>query len=163
MSIYLKIQDAVNGRKGQVYFTIDGRRYEVPGIQKIEAHDTIKERSMNTVGTVKTQTALAGVEGSGTMTVNYYAVSTFGKMMESYRKNGQYTSFDILIVNEDKSTSLGRRSSLFSQCVLSGDVPLALLDATADDSLTIDIHFKYLEYENLEDFTSPANVGSEAI
>lgn len=161
MSIFLKIQDTVNGRRGRVYFTIGGRRYEVPGIQKIEAHDTVKERSMSTIGTVKTQTALAGVEGSGSMTINYYAVSTFGEMMASYRKEGRFTPFDILIVNEDKSTSLGRRSSLFSQCVLTGDVPLALLDATNDDSLTVDIRFKYLEYENLEDFAMPSHVGSE--
>ena len=52
----------VDGKLGSVYFTIDGRRYEVPGIQKIEAHDSVKERSMRTVGTVKTQTAVAGVE-----------------------------------------------------------------------------------------------------
>ncbi|MEG1477984.1 MAG: phage tail tube protein, partial [Clostridiales bacterium] len=85
MSVFLKIQDAVDGKLGSVYFTIEGRRYEIPGIQKIEAHDSVKERSMKTVGTVKTQTAVAGVEGSGSMTIHYYAVATFGRMIDHYR------------------------------------------------------------------------------
>ena len=50
MSIFLKIQDTVDGKLGSVYLTIDGRRYEVPGIQKIEAHDVVKERTLKHCG-----------------------------------------------------------------------------------------------------------------
>jgi hypothetical protein len=161
MSLYLKIQDTVNGKCGSVYFTIDGRRFEVPGIQKIEAHESIKERTMTTVGTVKTQSALSGVEGSGSMTINYWAVSIFGKMIDKYRKTGVYDTFDILVINEDPANSIGRRSVSFSGCVLSGDIPLAVLDATSDDSLTVDISFKYDDYAAIDDFSEPVNVGRE--
>jgi hypothetical protein len=161
MSIFLKIQDTINGKKGSVYFTIDGRRFEVPGIQKIEAHDTIKERTLNTIGTVKTQSAISGVEGSGSMTINYYAVSTFGKMIEKFRSTGVYETFNILVINEDPSTSLGRRSCSFTGCTLSGDIPLALLDATTDDGLTIDVSFKYEDYATMGDFSEPVNIGQE--
>ena len=161
MSIYLKIADAVNGKLGSVYFTVDGRRFEVPGIQKIEAHDTMKERSMTTVGTVKTQTAPAGVEGEGSMTIHYYAVSTFGAMIENYRRTGRFTPFDILIINEDRGTNLGRRTTSFSDCVLTGQVPLAVLDAETERALTIELHFKYGEYRVIEDFNAPTAIGRE--
>ena len=36
MSIFFEIQDTVDGKLGSVYLTIDGRRYEVPGIQKLK-------------------------------------------------------------------------------------------------------------------------------
>ena len=44
MSIFLKIQDTVDGKLGSVYLTIDGRRYEVPGIQKIDGHFLLQLR-----------------------------------------------------------------------------------------------------------------------
>ncbi|HIZ76054.1 MAG TPA: phage tail tube protein [Firmicutes bacterium] len=161
MSIFLKIQDTVDGKLGSVYLTIDGRRYEVPGIQKIEAHDVVKERTLKTVGTVRTQTAVAGVEGSGTMTIQYYAISIFGKIIEKYRREGNFTPFDLLIVNYDKGTGLGRRSASFSNCTLCGDVPLAALDSTIDDALTIDLKFKYDDFYILEDFAEPTAIGRE--
>lgn len=161
MSVFLKIQDAVDGKLGSVYFTIDGRRYEVPGIQKIEAHDSVKERTMKTVGTVKTQTAVAGVEGSASITMHYYAVTTFGKMIEEYRRTGRFKSFDMLIINEDKETGLGRRSASFTNCTLSGDVPLAALDSTIDDALTITLNFKYDDFQIIEDFSENPAVGRE--
>lgn len=161
MSLFLKIQDTVNGRKGSVYFTIGERKIEVAGIQKIEAHDSIKERTFNTVGTVKTQSAPSGVEGSGSMTINYWAVEIFSKMIEEYRKTGKYEVFDILVINDDPATSIGRRSVSFTSCTISGDIPLAALDATSDDALTIDVGFKYQDVEVLEDFIEPTNVGRE--
>ncbi|MGI6361015.1 MAG: phage tail tube protein [Bacillota bacterium] len=161
MSLYLKIQDAVDGKCGSVYLTISGRRFEVPGVQKIEAHDTIKERTMSTVGTVKTQTAMAGVDGAGTMSINYYAVAIFGEIMEKYRRTGQYEPFDLLIINEDPATSLGRRSVAFTGCVLTGNLPLASLDATTADSLTMEVSFKYEDYTVMEDFGLPQYTGRE--
>ena len=161
MSIFLKIQGTVDGKLGSVYFTIDGRRYEVPGIQKIEAHDSVKERSMRTVGTVKTQTAVAGVEGSGSLTIQYYAVATFGKIIDSYRRTGELKPFDMLIVNYDKGTGLGRRSASFTNCTLYGDVPLAILDSTIDEALTIDVKFKFDEFNIIEDFGEPTAIGRE--
>ncbi|MDO4541309.1 MAG: phage tail tube protein [Bacillota bacterium] len=161
MSIFLKIQDTVDGKLGSVYFTIDGRRYEAPGIQKIEAHDTIKERTMRTVGTVKTQTAVAGVEGSGTMTIHYYAVASFGRIIDEYRRTGVFKPFDMLIINHDKGTALGRRSVSFTNCTLCGDVPLAALDSTIDQALTIELKFKYDEFSIIEDFSEPTAIGRE--
>ena len=116
---------------------------------------------MNTVGTVRTQTAVAGVEGVGTMTIHYYAVAMFGKIIENYRRTGTMVPFDLLIVNYDKGTGLGRRSSSFSNCTLCGDVPLAVLDSTIDDALTIDLKFKYDDYRVLENFTEPKAIGRE--
>ena len=161
MSLYLKIQDSVNGKCGSVYMTLAGRRFEVPGIQSIEAHDSIKERTMNTVGTVKTQSTLSGVEGAGSINMHYFGVRYFADIVSKYRKTGKYEPFDLLVINDDPATSLGRRSVSFLGCTLSGDIPFAALDATNDDSLLIDVSFKYVDVEIQEEFSEPTNVGRE--
>ncbi len=162
MSIFLKIQDTVDGKLGSVYLTFEGRRYEVPGVQKIEAHDSVKERTMRTIGTVKTQTAVAGVEGSGSLTIQYYAIAIFGKIIDTYRRTGVLEPFDLMIINYDKGTGIGRRSVSFSNCTLCGDVPLAALDSTIDAALTIDLQFKYDEFGIIEDFSEPTAIGRES-
>ena len=161
MGTYLKIADAVNGKQGEIYFTIDGQRIHVPGVQKIEAHDTIKERTLNTIGTVKTQTGVAGVEGSGTMTVQYYAIKILGEMVDHYRRTGKYKPFEILIINEDPNTSIGRRSIAYLDVVLTGDVPSSVLDASSEDGLTIDISFKYGDKVVNDNFGAPTAIGRD--
>ncbi|MEE0775880.1 MAG: phage tail tube protein [Bacillota bacterium] len=161
MSIYLKIADGVDGKQGEAWITVDGVTKELVGLQKIEALDTVNERTMKTVGTVKTQTAMGSVDGSGTMTLHYCALPTFARMIEKYRKTGKITRFDLIIINDDPGTSLGRRSASFTDCVLSGDVPLAVLDATTDEHLTVDLNFKYSDYTQESDFNEPKNIGRE--
>ncbi len=161
MSVYLKIEDSVNGKQGEAYITLNGIMRELVGLVKIEAHDTIKERTMNNVGTVKTQSAPSGVEGSGTLTINYWAIKIFAEMVKTYRQTGKMPRFDLTIINDDPGTSIGRRSAGFNGCILTGDVPLASLEASSDDPLTIDISFKYNEYVPGDDFSDPANIGRE--
>lgn len=161
MALFMKIDDGVDGKQGSVYITVDNKVKELPGVQKIEAKDSIAERTMKTVGTVKTQSAAAGVEGSGSLTIHYWAIMIFSEMVATYRKTGVMPTFDLLIINNDPATSLGRRSTAFTDCCLSGDVPQALLDATTDDHLTIDIEFKYSDCSIQDEFSEPAAVGRE--
>jgi len=157
--IYLKIEDSVNGKQGNAYITIDGQMQDLPGLQKIEGHYTLKERTLNTVGTIKTQSAPAGLEGSGTMTIAYWAIKIFADIVRKYDQTGIMTRFDLLVENDDPGTSLGRRAASFNDCILTGDVPLAALDGTSDDGMTIDINYKFNEYIPGDEFSDPANVG----
>lgn len=161
MSLYLKINDGVDGKQGEAWITTNGITRELVGLQKLEAHDTVNERSMKTVGTVKTQTATAGVDGAGTMSVHYCAIKTFAKMTETYRKTGVMPRFDLVIINNDPATSLGRRSVSFTDCILTGDVPIAALDATTDDHLIIELNFKYSDCSIESEFSDPKNIGRE--
>ncbi|MEG1822940.1 MAG: phage tail tube protein [Clostridiales bacterium] len=158
---YLKIDEVVNGKMGEVYITIGGKMTELVGIQKIEAHDTINERTLKTVGTIKIQTAPAGVDGSGTMTLQYGHIKIFSGMVATYRKTGKMPRFDLTIINNDPAPSLGRRSASFIDCCLSGDVGFAALDADSDDGLTIEINFKYSDSEIMDDFNDFAEIGRE--
>ncbi|MEG1478313.1 MAG: phage tail tube protein, partial [Clostridiales bacterium] len=80
---------------------------------------------------------------------------------DHYRKTGEFKPFDMLIINYDKGTGLGRRSASFTNCTLYGDVPLATLDSSIDDALTIDVKFKYDEFQIIEDFSAPTAIGRE--
>lgn len=57
MSVYLKTQTALTGNKGKPGLLLTALPKNWWDCKKIEAHDTVNERSMKTVGTVKTQTA----------------------------------------------------------------------------------------------------------
>ena len=160
-TIFLKADELVNGKKGAVYFTIDNRRSEMAGIQSIEAHRTVNTSTFATVGTTRNQTRALGVDGTGSMTVNYWMVKIFSAMVDQYEKTGLMPKWDIMIVNEEVGATIGTQTVQLFGCHLTGDVPLAALDASNDEGLTIDVSFAFDRSENLQNFNDPQRVGRE--
>lgn len=160
-TIFLKVDETVNGKKGSVYFTIGGRREEVPGVQKIEATRRVSSQTFATIGTTRKQSQLTGLEGSGSMTLNYWLVKRINAMLDEYERTGNFPEWSIMVVNEDVGKTLGTQTVQLFNCKLSGDVPLAKLDATTDDALTIDVSFTFDSSEGLDQFNDPQGVGRE--
>ena len=158
---FIKIDDVVDGKSGEAWMTQNGVVKELVGLQKVEFHDTINERKLKTVGTVRTQTAPSGVDGAGTMTVQYGHIKTFASMVMEYRRSGKMPIFDLLIINNDPGTSMGRRSVSFEDCRLTGDVPMAALDADSDDGLTCELNFSYSNADIQEEFADISAIGRE--
>ena len=159
--IFLKADEQVHGAKGSVFFTIAKRRIEIAGIQSITATQRLATTTFATVGTVTKQNRITGVEGTGTMTVNYWLVKHFTAMIDEYKRTNVPPEWDIMIINEQVGATLGTQTVQLFGCQLSGDVPLAKLDATTDDGLTIDINFTFDSSENLDTFNDPQRVGRE--
>ncbi|MCL2547905.1 MAG: phage tail tube protein [Symbiobacteriaceae bacterium] len=160
-TIFLKADELVNGRKGSVYFTRKGRRKEIAGVQSITANRNLSTTTFVTVGTIRKQNRITGVEGNGTMSLNYWLVKEINEMVDEYETTGVFPEWDIMVVNEQAGATLGNQTVQLFGCQLSGTVPLAMLNAASDDGMTFDINFSFDNSENLESFNDPQRVGRE--
>ena len=161
-TIYQKADELVNGKKGSVFFTINGRRKEIPGIAKIEANVRLSTAPFVTVGTTKKQTRITGREGVGSITFEYWMIKIFyGELYGEYKRTGIFPEWDVMIINEHGGATLGSRTVQLFGCQLTGEIPVALLDSTTDDGLRRDVSFTFEDDEGLEEFGDPQRVGRE--
>ena len=80
-------------------------------------------------------------------------------MVLNYIENGVQDMFDITITNEDPTSSVGAQVMGYYGCVLTGDIPLSILD-DEEAMLNYDFNFSYTSVKPLERFSDPANLGS---
>lgn len=158
---YLMAQDTLNGAEGKITITRNGRILEVCGMRNIKALAGIQTADMRTIGTRKIQAKANGVKqtGSGNVYFGSNSSNLFTDMVLNYINNGIQDEFDITITNEDPTSSVGAQVMGYYGCVLTGDIPLSLLDDEAA-MLNYDFNFSYTRVNRLEAFSDPANLGS---
>ena len=154
---YLLERDALNGKSGKAFATIEGRNEELFGLKKFQSDAEFQEADFKVVGTTLVQTKTTGVKMTGTMTI-YYGTPVFLEMLRTYLKTGRLPYFNIQVTNDDPSTTVGTQTVVFYNCKLS-KVPIALLDADAD-FLEEEVGFSYTNIEILHAFTTPAALGA---
>ena len=154
---YLLERDALNGKSGKAFATIEGRNEELFGLKKFQSDAEFQEADFKVVGTTLVQTKTTGVKMTGTMTI-YYGTPIFLEMLRTYLKTGRLPYFNIQMTNDDPSTTVGTQTVVFYNCKLS-KVPIALLDADAD-FLEEEVGFSYTNIEILNAFTTPTALGA---
>lgn len=158
---YLMAQDTLNGAEGKITITRNGRILEVCGMRNIKALAGIQTADMRTIGTRKIQAKANGVKqtGSGNVYFGSNSSNLFTDMVLNYINNGIQDEFDITITNEDPTSSVGAQVMGYYGCVLTGDIPLSILD-DEEAMLNYDFNFSYTSVNRLERFSDPANLGS---
>lgn len=158
---YLMAQDTLNGAEGKITITRNGRILEVCGMRNIKALAGIQTADMRTIGTRKIQAKANGVKqtGSGNVYFGSNSSNLFTDMVLNYINNGIQDEFDITITNEDPTSSVGAQVMGYYGCVLTGDIPLSILD-DEEAMLNYDFNFSYTSVKRLERFNDPTNVGS---
>lgn len=106
---FMQAEDAIAGKEGKVYATINGEVHEMLYVKNIEATIEKKKTEIPVLGYSGTQHKAGGWSGTGTMTV-YYITSMFRKMMMEYVRTGRDTYFDIVVENEDPNSGAGRQT-----------------------------------------------------
>ena len=106
---YMKASDAISGKEGSLYATIDGKVIQVAECQSINAKITKNKTEFKALGYRGTQHKATGWSGSGTLTI-HYASSRWAKMMIDYAKKGIDTYFKLQIINEDPTSSIGKQT-----------------------------------------------------
>ena len=149
---FFHANDAISGKEGRAYAVINGRVEERFYCKDLEATAELKESDFNALGTRGTQTKITGWTGAGNMTI-YYATSLFRMIVLEYIKTGKMTYFDIQVVNEDPSSSLGKQTTILKNVTLS-KVTMAKLDVEAD-FLDETVDFKYSDVDVLDQFGQP--------
>lgn len=160
--MYLKSQEFTNGKDGEMQLIVNGSKViPILGASKFKASTTPKVTSRGQIGTRNKQSKITGFDNKLSLTADYYLIKEIRAMLNSFKKTGKWDKIDLMAVNHDKGTSMGRMSTLFKDLVLTDEVPLQELDESIEDGLTIDINFVFSEWESLDEFGNPQEIGRE--
>lgn len=149
---FLKAGDTISGQEGRAYATINGQVEEMFYIKSLEATIEKQKTEVRTLGKRGVQHKATGWTGSGTMTI-YYVTTLFRRLMLDYIKNGRDVYFDVTIVNEDPTSSIGRQTVVLKNVNLDS-VMAARLD-TETEVLDEDIDFTFDDMDILDSFGKP--------
>ena len=150
---FMKLSDAINAAEGRAYTIIGGTREEMFYLRNIEAKAEKDKAEGKTLGRRGTQHKANGWKGSGSANL-YYVTTQFRKMMLKYIKKGVDTYFDVQIVNEDPSSSIGAQTIVLRDVNLDS-VIMAKLDVDAE-FLDEDVDFTFEDVDILDSFGKPA-------
>lgn len=149
---FFKADDTISGQEARAYTTINGQVEEMFYAKNLEATAEKNKSEIKTLGKRGTQHKATGWSGSGSMTI-YYATSMFRKMMLEYIKNGKDIYFDIQVINEDPTSSIGKQTTVLKNVNLDS-VVMAQFDVDSD-ALEEDIDFTYDDVDILDEFGKP--------
>ncbi|MCT4686084.1 phage tail tube protein [Vallitalea sp.] len=149
---FFKADDTISGQEARAYTTINGQVEEMFYAKNLEATAEKNKAEIKTLGKRGTQHKATGWSGSGSMTI-YYATSLFRKMMLDYIKNGKDIYFDIQVVNEDPTSSIGKQTTVLKNVNLDS-VIMAQFDVDSD-ALEEDIDFTFDDVDILDEFNKP--------
>lgn len=146
---FMKAEDAISGKMGKAFATINGEVHEMLYLKNIEATAEKNKIEVPVLGKTGNQHKSGGWNGTGSATI-YYATSMFRKMMLEYIKTGKDTYFDILIENDDPTSNLGKQSTILKGVNLDS-VIMAKIDIESE-TLDEDISFTYNDVDMPEIF-----------
>ncbi len=127
---YMKAKDAISGKEGTLYATIDKNVIQVAECKSINAKITKNKTEFKALGYRGTQHKATGWSGTGTLVVHYVS-SRWSKMMINYAKNGIDTYFKLQVINEDPTSSIGKQTITLID-VNFDEAEIAKLDVDAD-------------------------------
>ena len=145
----LKSFDPISGKEGVAYAKINGNNEELFFAKTIEASVEKAKSEIKAIGRRMTGHKTTGMSGSGKMTL-YYLTPLFRQMLKQYKDTGVDIYFDLVVENNDPSSSAGKQTTLLMDCNLDS-VVLTKLDS--DDPLEEDADFTFEDYDILQEFT----------
>lgn len=154
---FLLERDALNGKSGKAFVTVNGRNQEIFSLKKFQSDAEFQESDFKVVGTTLVQKKTTGVTLTGSMTI-YYGTPLFIEMLQTYLKTGRLPYFTIQVTNDDPSASVGTQTVALYNCKLS-KVPVSMLDADAE-WLEEEVSFSYTNVEVLNAFHNPDTLGN---
>lgn len=149
---FFKADDTISGQEGRAYATIGNNMEEMFYVKTLEATVEKTKTEVKTLGKRGVQHKAAGWTGTGSMTI-YYATTLFRQLMIDYMKTGKDVYFDIQIVNEDPTSSIGKQTVVLRNVNLDS-VIFAKVD-TESDVLDEEISFTFDDVDILDSFVKP--------
>lgn len=128
--MYMKARDAISGKEGSLYATIDGKVFEVAECKSINAKITKNKTEFRALGYRGTQHKATGWSGSGTLVI-HYASSRWTKMMMDYIRTGKDLYFKLQITNDDPTSQIGKQRITLVDVNLD-EAEIAKLDVDSD-------------------------------
>lgn len=146
---YLKANDAISGKEGMAYITLNDRKREVAEIKSLEATIEKNKSEFKALGYRGTQHKAQGWSGSGSVTL-YFISSEWVEMMLQYVETGKDVYFDMIVENNDPSSNAGVQRIQLMDCNINS-IQIAKLDVDADN-LEQDFDFTFSDVKLLDSF-----------
>ena len=135
--------------QGTCFAVIDNKRTELMQVKNITATVEKKKTEIPILGVTGKQHKAGGWKGTGKMTV-YYVSSIFRSMMLDYIKKGIDTYFEIMVTNEDPTSSTGSQTVLLKGVNLDSII-FTKLDVEKE-ALEEDMEFTFNDVDLLDKF-----------
>lgn len=150
----MKTNDAPVAKYAEVFVTIGGRRYSMLMCKDFEAKAKVSTQDVPRMGCVVIGKKPTSVELSFTMTI-YKCTEIFDDVVDEFMSTGVMPLFTIQTSNEDLSTSVGRSTKIYNDCVLDGDVLLSMA-GSEDDFIEQEISGFAGSYTRPEKYKNPS-------
>lgn len=109
----------------------------------------------NMLGHKMMQHKVAGVEGTGSMTM-YFMNSEMLNLAIEYIGSGKFGNITLVVTNEDASSTIGKQEVILSN-VLIKTIPVSSLDDQSDDPITVETEFTFDGISAPTKFNAPQN------
>lgn len=146
---FLLARDAISGKEGMIWATIDGKVKELAEVRSFTATFDKTKTEFRSLGQRGTQYKATGWNGTGTLDL-YYVSSDFVKMLVDYAKTGKDVYFNLTVKNEDPNSAVGAQKATLGMVNIDGG-DILKLDVDAD-FLNTSFNFTYSEIDILEKF-----------
>jgi len=150
---FMSENDALSGKMAKAFVTISGNVHELFYAKTGEVTVEKNKTDVPVLGKTNVGKKSTGWNGTGTLTV-YYISSLFRQLMIDYIKTGRDFEFDLQIVNDDPSSTVGKQTVIARNCNLDS-MTLAKFDATSDDPLDEELPFSFTDADLLGSFNAP--------
>ena len=161
MGEYLQGEEFTNGKDGEIQFIKDGTIIPVYGSSKFKASSTPKVITRGQIGTRRLISKPTSFENKITLIADYYMVGILTDWLLEFKDTGKWPKINLMAVNHDKGTSLGRMSKVYFDLVPDGEISLQELDESNESGLTTELTFKFSDWNSLSNFSLPTNIGRE--
>ena len=143
-------KDAISGSLGKCFVTIGNNRYNFMQAISLEASMEKTKTEVPILGKTGKGNKATGWKGTGSAKF-HFNTSIFRELLQNYAKTGEDMYFDIQIVNEDPTSSVGKQTIMLIGCTMDSGL-IARIDADAD-YLEDEFDFTFEDWKLMDKFT----------
>ncbi len=143
-------KDAISGSLGKCFVTIGNNRYNFMQAISLEASMEKTKTEVPILGKTGKGNKATGWKGTGSAKF-HFNTSIFRELLQNYAKTGEDMYFDIQIVNEDPTSSVGKQTIMLIGCNMDSGL-IAKFDADAD-YLEDEFDFTFEDWKLMDRFT----------
>ncbi|HEX2927189.1 MAG TPA: phage tail tube protein [Ruminiclostridium sp.] len=137
-------KDAISASQAECYISMNGETYNFMQAIKLEAKIEKTKSEVPILGRTGKGNKSTGWKGTGSATFHYNS-SIFRNILATYKDTGKDIYFDIMVTNEDATSSAGKQIVILKGCNMNGGI-LTKFDADAE-YLDEDMDFTFDDYE----------------
>ena len=147
----MKGKDAISGSLAKCFVTVGNKRYNFMQAINVKAEMEKNKVEVPILGKTGKGNKAAGWKGTGSATF-HFNTSVFREILQAYSRPVKDIYFDMQLVNEDPTSSVGKQTIMLIDCNLDGGI-IAQFDADAD-YLEDEFDFTFEDWKLMDKFNA---------